>query len=157
MPRQLMPVQTPDSETKTPTARRRASAWVDSAPIALVLHERTRTVALGRSSQSRTEMNEEELSPEQREHVEAMMADLGAQSTRVSVDLRAAMRDINEIEAPRIQEDEGGESWTESFTIDLSGILETLRVLPDGAGTSAFVAAYNQAHRDWRERPPEEH
>ena len=102
-------------------------------------------------------MNEEELSPEQREHVEAMMADLEAQSTRVSVDLRAAMRGMNEIEPPRIQEDEDGESWTESFTIDLCGILETLRALPDGVGTSAFVAAYNQAHRDWRDAPPKEH
>jgi hypothetical protein len=29
------------------------------------------------------------------------------------------------------------------FTIDASGIVETLRSLPDGAGTDAFVAAYN--------------
>ena len=102
-------------------------------------------------------MKDEELSPEQRDHVEALIADLEAQSTRVSVDLRAAMQRLNEIEAPRIHDDEGGESWTESFTIDLTGILTTLRALPDGAGTSAFVKAYNQAHRDWRDRSPKEH
>ena len=56
------------------------------------------------------------------------------------------MRSINEIEAPRrsaIESDESGESFMESFTIDVTGILETLRALPDGAGTTAFVAECN--------------
>jgi len=33
-----------------------------------------------------------------------------------------------------------------TFTIDVAGILAALRKLPDGAGTSAFVAAYNAGH-----------
>ena len=34
------------------------------------------------------------------------------------------------------------------FTIDISGEVEALRGLPDGAGTAAFVAAYNARHPD---------
>jgi hypothetical protein len=100
-------------------------------------------------------MSEEGLSPDQRCDIEALMADFDPQSVRVGVDLRTAMRSMNEIEAPRqsaIESDASGESFTESFTIDVSGILETLRSLPDGAGTSAFVAAYNRTHPDWRKR-----
>ena len=102
------------------------------------------------------DMSEEGMSPDQRRDIEALMADFEAQSVRVGVDLRKAMRSMNEIEAPRqsaIVGDESGESFMESFTIDVSGILETLRSLPDGAGTSAFVAAYNRTHPDWRESP----
>ncbi|HEY2164120.1 MAG TPA: hypothetical protein VGH04_09025 [Gemmatimonadaceae bacterium] len=104
-------------------------------------------------------MSEEGLSPDQRRDIEALMTDLEAQSVRVGVDLRTAMGDMNEIEAPRqsaIESDESGESFTESFTIDVSGIVKTLRALPDGAGTSAFVAAYNRTHPDWRDRPSNE-
>ena len=95
-------------------------------------------------------MNDEELSPDQRWNIEAFMADLKAQMARVGVDLRAAMQDINEIEAPRTSEVADDGSFTESHTIDLTGILKTLRGLPDGAGTSAFVTAYNRTHSDWR-------
>jgi len=104
-------------------------------------------------------MSDEELTPEQRLDIEALMADLEAQSARVGADLRTAMRTMNEIEAPRrsaIESDDSGESFTESFTIDVTGILETLRALPDGAGTSAFVSAYNRTHPDWRDRSSKE-
>jgi len=95
-------------------------------------------------------MNDEELSPEQQRTIEAFMADLEAQMARVGVDLKAAMQNINEVEAPRRSEVAADGSFTESHTIDLTGILETLRALPDGAGTSAFVTAYNRTHSDWR-------
>ena len=101
-------------------------------------------------------MSEDGSSPEQRPDIDALMADFEAQSVRAGVDLRMAMRSMNEIEAPRqsaLLSDESGESFTESFTIDVTGILDTLRSLPDGAGTSAFVAANNRTHRDWRESP----
>jgi hypothetical protein len=104
-------------------------------------------------------MSDEELSPEQRLDIEALMADLEAQSARVGADLRTAMRTMNEIEAPRrspIESDDSGESFTESFTIDVTGILETLRALPDGAGTPALVWAYNRTHPDWRDRSSKE-
>jgi hypothetical protein len=50
-------------------------------------------------------------------------------------------------------DDPTGERFIESFTIDFSGIVETLSRLPDNAGTPAFVEAYNRTHTDWRDRP----
>lgn len=100
-------------------------------------------------------MEWDNLSPEQRRHLEADHADFERQLVRTGVDLRAASPQLNEIEAPRRRDVagvDGVETFLEEFTIDFSGILETLRRLPDGAGTSAFVAAYNLARRDWRDR-----
>ena len=103
----------------------------------------------------RADMEWDDLTPEQQRQVEADHADFERQLLRVGVDLRAASAHMNEIEPPRISEmsgEEGEESFTESFTVDFPGILATLRQLPDGAGTSAFVAAYNSQHPDWRHR-----
>jgi hypothetical protein len=97
-------------------------------------------------------MKDEELSPEQRRNIEALIADLEAQIARVGVDLRAAMQVMHEIEAPQRSDPSDDGSYTESHTIDLTGIVETLRGLRDGAGTSAFVTAYNRTHSDWRDR-----
>jgi hypothetical protein len=97
-------------------------------------------------------MNDEELSPEQRHKIEDVMAELEAQMARVRVDLRAAMRDMNQIEPPQRSAVGDDGTFTESHTIDVSGILDTLRGLPDGAGTAAFVTAYNLSHTHWRHR-----
>lgn len=103
-------------------------------------------------------MEWEELSPEQQRQLEADHADFERQLVRTAVDLRAASAHMHEIEEPRrreVDEDEDEDEDTERFimelTIDFTGILETLRRLPDGAGTSAFVAEYNATHRDWRD------
>jgi hypothetical protein len=97
----------------------------------------------------------DDLTPEQQRQVEADHADFERQLARVGVDLRAASPRMHEIEPPQTSEitgEDGEESFTETFTVDVSGILATLRRLPDGAGTSAFVAAYNAEHPDWRDR-----
>ena len=96
-------------------------------------------------------MKEEELSPEQKRSLETLIADLEAQIGRVRVDLREAMQSMNQIEAPRTSDVADDGSFTESHTIDLTGIVDTLRGLPDGAGTTAFVTAYNRTHSDWRQ------
>ena len=64
------------------------------------------------------------------------------ESLRTSVDLRAALDQLTPIvpQETRPLEDDGFEM---SVSIDLSGIVATLRALPDAAGTEAFVAAYN--------------
>lgn len=97
-----------------------------------------------------------ELSPEEQREVEAEQVDFERQLARVGVDLRAASPHMHELEEPvrqAVAGDEDSESYIISFTVDVSGILETLRQLPDGVGTSAFVAAYNAEHPDWRDRP----
>jgi len=104
-------------------------------------------------------MHKNEPSPDQRRDIEELVGDFERQLTRVGVDLRAAGSEMNEIEAPRREPPEGDdleESFTETFTVDVSGIVDTLRQLPDGAGTAAFVAAYNRTHPDWRDRAASE-
>jgi hypothetical protein len=78
---------------------------------------------------------------------EELTADFLKQLTRVGVDFREASPLLHEIEPP--QEHENADGTTEvTFTIDASGIVETLRKLPDGVGTDAFVRAYNARFTD---------
>ena len=94
-------------------------------------------------------MEWDDLTPEQQRQVEADHAEFERQLARVAVDLRAASRRMHQIEPPRRSEvtiDGDEESFMETFTMDFSGILATLRRLPDGAGTAAFIAAYNAEH-----------
>jgi hypothetical protein len=79
--------------------------------------------------------------------VEALTAEFLAQVARVGVDMRAASPRMHEIVAPRETDNEDGTTEV-VFTIDASGIVETLRKLPDGAGTDAFVHAYNARFPD---------
>ena len=96
-------------------------------------------------------MEESELTPEKEAELDALAAEFERQIERVAVDLQAAFPQMREFAPPverRITDDE----FEVSLTIDVSGIVETLRGLPDGAGTAAFVAAYNARQRDVR--PP---
>lgn len=78
---------------------------------------------------------------------EALTADFLAQLARVGVDLRAASSRMHELVPSREIENEDGTTEV-VFTVDASGIVETLRKLPDGAGTDAFVRAYNARFPD---------
>lgn len=73
---------------------------------------------------------------------EALTAEFLAQLARVGVDMRAASPRMHEIGPSRETENEDGTTEV-VFTIDASGIVDTLRKLPDRAGTDAFVRAYN--------------
>ena len=87
-------------------------------------------------------MEHQPLTPEQQAEVDVLAADLFAQAERAGVDLEAAMPRLREVEPPverRVSED----VVEMSHTIDLTGIVEVLRRLPDGAGTEAFVSAYD--------------
>jgi hypothetical protein len=75
----------------------------------------------------------------QQRQVEADRAGFLPQLERVGVDLRPASEHMNEIQPPRISNVRADdESFIETFTLDVSGILVTLRQLPDGAGTRDF-------------------
>ena len=78
---------------------------------------------------------------------EALFAEFERQIARVRIDPQLAFAQLNQIAAPVTRPLPDG-SYEESFTVDASGIVETLRGLPDNAGTAAFVAAYNAAHPD---------
>ena len=84
---------------------------------------------------------------------EALFAEFQRQIARVGVDPRLAFSQLNQIAAPTTRPLPDG-SYEKSFTIDASGMVETLRRLPANAGTAAFVAAYNAAHPNFH--PPAE-
>lgn len=93
-------------------------------------------------------MHANESPPGQPAGADALFAEFERQVARVRVDPRLAFSQLNQIAAPVSRPLPDG-SHEESFTIDASGMVETLRGLPDNAGTAAFVAAYNAAHPDF--------
>ena len=88
-------------------------------------------------------MEEQPLTPEQAAAAEAIGREFLQQLERVGVDMQAAFPRLREI-APPVEREISDDEVEISITIDASGIVETLRTLPDGAGTDAFVAAYNR-------------
>lgn len=87
-------------------------------------------------------MEEQPLTPEQEAAAESLGREFIQQLERVAVDMQTAFPQLREI-APSTERQLSEDEVEVSFTIDASGIVETLRCLPDGAGTDAFVAAYN--------------
>jgi len=76
---------------------------------------------------------------------EELTAELFRQLQRTGVDLRAAQPRMVEI-APPIERENPDGTFEVELTIDASGIVKALQEIPDGAGTDAFVEAYNAAH-----------
>jgi hypothetical protein len=87
-------------------------------------------------------MDEQELSPEQQAEIEAMNAEFMRQVERVGVEMEEAHPQLRAL-APVVERRMSDDEFEVMITVDFSGILETLQGLPDGAGTAAFVAAYN--------------
>ena len=90
-------------------------------------------------------MNDNESALEERATIEALMIEFEQQLARVGVDLRAASPLMREKAQP-VKRPVSDHEYEMTFTIDVSGILAALRQMPDGTGTSAFVAAYNAGH-----------
>lgn len=87
-------------------------------------------------------MNEPEPTPEQQAQINAFEVEFAQQLERVDVNLPSVGARLRESQPPverRISDDE----VEVALTIDVGAIVDTLRRLPDGAGTDAFVAAYN--------------
>lgn len=76
---------------------------------------------------------------------EELTAELIRQLERTRVDLRAAHPRMHQV-VPPIERESADGTVDVQFTIDATGILRTLQQLNDGAGTDAFVAAYNARH-----------
>jgi hypothetical protein len=91
-------------------------------------------------------MTEHLPSPDEERRIRDLEADFRRQMERVGVDLRAEWPHMRELEPP-VEREISDDEVEVSFTINVTGIVETLRELPDGAGTDAFVAAYNARPR----------
>jgi hypothetical protein len=87
-------------------------------------------------------MQNKPLTAEQEAQAAALTAEFIRQIERVGVDMPAAFPQLRE-SAPPVERYLSDDEVEVSITIDASGIVRTLRTLPDGAGTDAFVAAYN--------------
>jgi hypothetical protein len=92
-------------------------------------------------------MEERQLSPEHQGAAEALVAEFMRQLERVGVDMPTASPRLREI-APPAERQISDDEYEVTHTIDVSGIIDTLRGLPDDAGTAAFVAAYNARSHD---------
>jgi len=87
-------------------------------------------------------MEEQPLNPQQEVAGEALGAEFARQLERVGVDMRTARPQLREI-APPVERQISDDEYEVTLTVDVSGIIDTLRRLPTGAGMDAFVAAYN--------------
>ena len=88
------------------------------------------------------EIRDDDLTPEQHAEIEGLMLEWDAELGRVGVDMDVARPKLREI-APQVEREVSETETDVLFTLDVSGIIHTLRSLPDGAGTERFVAAYN--------------
>lgn len=88
-------------------------------------------------------MNQHPLTPEQEREIEALQAELAHHLPRTGVDLSGIGPRLHQSH-PAVERRTSDDEFELALTIDLSAIVNTLQQLPDGAGTEAFVAAYNQ-------------
>ena len=86
-------------------------------------------------------MHEEELSAAQRSDLQAIVAELQREGARVGVDWDAAAPTMREL-APRSERRVSEDEVEVNVTLDVMGMLATLRALPDGVGTDAFLVAF---------------
>lgn len=87
-------------------------------------------------------MKRDALTSQQLAQAESVAADFIRHLHRVHVSMEVASARLFAREA-EVEEWINDRELEISLTLDVSSILETLRGLPDDAGTEAFIAAYN--------------
>ena len=86
-------------------------------------------------------MHEEEMSAAHRADQQAVVAALQREGVRVGVDWDAAAPTMREL-APKTERRISDDRMEVAMVVDVMGMLATLRALPDGVGTDAFLAAF---------------
>lgn len=86
-------------------------------------------------------MHDEEMSAAQRADLRAVVAELEREGARVGVDWDVAAPTMREL-APKTERRVADDAVEVGLVIDVIGMLATLRALPDGVGTDAFLAAF---------------
>lgn len=79
--------------------------------------------------------------------VTRLTADFDREAARVGVDWDASAERMREIAEKHEVVSEDGETMEVTFTMDFTGLVETLKRLPDGAGTAAFLDAFEADQR----------
>ena len=86
-------------------------------------------------------MHEDEQSARRREDLQAMVSELEREGGRVGVDWGAAAPTLRAL-SPVVERRVNDKEVEVGVTLDVMGMLATLRALPDGVGTDAFLAAF---------------
>ena len=97
-------------------------------------------------------MHEDELTPEQRADIAAadiaaLEAEVEREAARVGVDWAVAAPAMHTL-AQATERQESDDEFELELKLDVTGMLATLRALPDAAGTEAFLAAFRQRQAD---------
>lgn len=90
-------------------------------------------------------MSDHELSPEQEAELELLAQEVVREATRVGVDWEAATTRMRALAEPELVGPVDGDGGEVVIGLDMTVLLETLRRLPDGAGTERFLAEYEAA------------
>lgn len=97
-------------------------------------------------------MSSDELSPDDEAELERLAQEVVDEAARVGVDWETARERMRAL-AEATWTESGDDAPTElTIGLDMTLLLDTLRSLPDGAGTARFLAAYEAAGPD--EEPP---
>src|SRR5688500_3509472 len=75
--------------------------------------------------------------------LERLGAEIEGEASRVGVDWDAAQARMRELARQEWTPADDGESGELTLGFDVTALLRTLRRLPDGAGTEAFLAAFD--------------
>ena len=86
--------------------------------------------------------HENDLSAEQQEDLQAVVAELEREGGRVGVDWNAAAPTLRSLVTPVVERRISDDEVEVGVALDVIGMLATLRNLPDGVGTDAFLAAF---------------
>lgn len=81
------------------------------------------------------------MSAAQRADLQAVVAELEREGVRVGVDWSAAAPTMRAL-APKTERRTAEDRMEVAMVLDVMGMLATLRALPDGVGTDAFLAAF---------------
>ncbi len=93
-------------------------------------------------------MDEDDLSQEQADEVQRLVDEVERESARVQVDWNLAAERLRALaEVHETATDDQGASEM-SLGLDVTLLARTLRRLPDGAGTAAFLAAFEADEAD---------
>lgn len=84
----------------------------------------------------------DELSAEQEAEIARVAAEVVREADRVGLDWEAAQERMRALTREQVQVSEDGATAEVTIELDLTLLLETLRQLPDDAGTERFLAAY---------------
>lgn len=87
----------------------------------------------------------DELTAEQEAEIARVAEEAVREAERVGIDWETAQERMRTLSRQDVQMSEDGETAEVTIELDLTLLLQTLRQLPDGAGTARFLAAYEAA------------